>query len=90
MSRSLRVSVDHDACVGNAACTRRAPGVFRLNEDMQSEVIDAAGADPDLILAAAENCPVSAIRVVDADTNETLFAGAGGSSGWAAASAVSG
>ena len=63
MSGKLRVAVDHDTCVGNAACTRRAPGVFQLNSNMQSEVIDPAGAAPDLVLAAAENCPVSAITV---------------------------
>jgi hypothetical protein len=36
------------------------------------EVIDAVGADPELIIEAADNCPVSAITVVDADTDEQL------------------
>ena len=73
MSRKLRVSVDHNICVGNAMCETFAPKVFVLNEDRQSEVADPTADTEENILEAAENCPVSAIRVVDAETGETLF-----------------
>ena len=73
MARKLRVSVDHDICVGNAMCETYAPKVFVLNDDRQSEAKYPDADTEENILEAAENCPVSAIKVVDADTGETLF-----------------
>jgi ferredoxin len=73
LARNLRVRVDRQACVGNAMCEAIAPKVFRLDENRQSEVIDPAGDSAEKILEAAENCPVSAIFVEDAETGEQLF-----------------
>ena len=73
MARKLRVRVDHLLCVGNAMCETYAPNVFRLNDDRQSEAVDPAGDSEEKILEAAENCPMSAILVEDADTGEQLF-----------------
>ena len=73
MARKLRVSVDHNLCVGNAMCETYAPKVFVLNDDRQSEVADPEADTEENILEAAENCPVSAITVVDAETGEKLF-----------------
>jgi ferredoxin len=73
MARNLKVTVDRTLCVGNATCIRTAPRVFRHNEDRQSVVVDPAGDPPEAVLDAAESCPVSAIRVEDADTGEVLF-----------------
>lgn len=73
MARKLKVWVDHTACVGNAMCKSIAPKVFKLNENRQSEVVDPAGDTEEKILEAAENCPVSAIFVEDAETGEQLF-----------------
>jgi ferredoxin len=71
--RRLRVWVDHEVCVGNGTCLTIAPHVFVHNADRQSEVADPGGDPPERILEAAENCPVSAIRVEDAETGEPLF-----------------
>jgi ferredoxin len=73
LARKLKVWVDHQACVGNAMCESIAPKVFKLNDDRQSEVVDAAADSEEKILEAAENCPVSAIFVEDAETGEQLF-----------------
>ena len=73
MARKLRITVDHNLCVGNAMCETFAPKVFVLNDDRQSEVADAGADTLENILEAAENCPVSAITVVDDETGETLF-----------------
>ena len=73
MARKLKVWVDHQACVGNAMCESIAPKVFRLNDNRQSEVVDPAADTEEKILEAAENCPVSAIFVEDAETGERLF-----------------
>jgi ferredoxin len=69
----LDVKVDHAVCMGNGQCVFLAPEVFRHNENRQSEVIDPAGAHPELVLKAAGSCPTGAIRVADAETRETLF-----------------
>ena len=73
MAPKLRISVDLDLCVGNAMCETFAPKVFVLNDDRQSEVADAEADTVENIMEAAENCPVSAITVVDEETGETLF-----------------
>ncbi len=73
MARKLLVSVDHNVCVGNSMCETLAPKVFVLNDDRQSEAVDPDGDTEENILEAAENCPVSAISVVDAETGEKLF-----------------
>ena len=73
MARKLKVWVDHQVCVGNAMCETFAPHTFRLDDNRQSEVVDAAGDTVEKILEAAENCPVSAIFVEDMETGEQLF-----------------
>jgi ferredoxin len=73
MARSLRVTVDRSVCVGNGTCIRTATHVFRHNDDRQSVVVDPAGDPAELVLEAAESCPVSAIRVEDGDTGKVLF-----------------
>ena len=73
MAPKLRLSVVLNVCVGNAMCETFAPKVFVLNDDRQSEVADAEADTLENIMEAAENCPVSAITVVDDETGETLF-----------------
>jgi ferredoxin len=73
MARKLRISVDHNVCVGNQMCETFATKTFRINDKRQSEVVDPAGDSEEAILEAAENCPVSAIFVEDAETGEKLF-----------------
>ena len=73
MARKLKITVNPDVCVGNAMCETYATKTFALNDDRQSSVINPEGDPEELVLEAAENCPVSAITVSDADTGEQLF-----------------
>jgi len=73
MSRKLKITVDTNVCVGNATCEIYASNTFALNEDRQSMVTNPDGDPEEKVLEAAENCPVSAITVADAETGETLF-----------------
>ena len=73
MARKVRITVDHNVCVGNTLCVTIAPKVFVLNEQRQSEAVNLEGDTIEKILEAAENCPVSAIIVEDAETGERLF-----------------
>jgi ferredoxin len=45
----------------------------RTIDDWQSEAISSVGGPEEIILKAAESCPVRAIRVEDAATGERLF-----------------
>jgi ferredoxin len=73
VARRVVATVDHAVCVGNAGCVAIAPDVFTLDENRQSIVADPDGASWELILEAAENCPVGAISVVDAASGEPVF-----------------
>ena len=73
MARKLKITVNPNVCVGNAMCETYATHTFALNDDRQSSVINSEGDPEELVLEAAENCPVSAITVDDADTDEQLF-----------------
>jgi ferredoxin len=54
-------------------CVTIATKAFKLNENRQSEAVNPEGDTLEKLLEAAENCPVSAITVVDAETGERLF-----------------
>ncbi len=73
MARKITVSVDHDVCVGNAMCVTIATKAFELNDDRQGAPANPDNDTEELILEAAENCPVAAITVTDANTGEQLF-----------------
>ncbi len=73
MARKIAVSVDHDICVGNAMCITIATKAFELNDERQAVGANPDGDTEELILEAAENCPVAAITVNDADSGEQLF-----------------
>ena len=73
MARKIAVSVDHDICVGNAMCITIATKAFELNDERQAVGANPDGDTEELILEAAENCPVAASTVTDADSGEQLF-----------------
>ena len=69
----LRIFVDHNKCVGSTICVQVTPGVFALNDRRLSEVTDADGDTPARIREAAEQCPMTAITLRDAQTGEQLI-----------------
>jgi ferredoxin len=66
---SYIATVDPGGCIAQGDCVDTAPEVFRLED---TAVVIGSGPD-DLILAAAEACPVGAISVIDSETGETVF-----------------
>ena len=72
MARKLSVAVDHGLCIGNAMCITIATKAFTLNDDRQAVPADVDADSAELIIDAAENCPVAAILVADADSGERL------------------
>jgi len=66
---SYVVEVDEDACAAHGDCVDVAPEVFELGA-----VAEVIGTGPDtLLLAAAEACPSTAIRIIDRRTDEQLY-----------------
>lgn len=65
-----KIHVDRDLCIGAAPCVTVAPGVFQLDDENKAIVVDAAGADDDTILLAAQSCPVQAIVLFDEQGNQ--------------------
>jgi ferredoxin len=71
--RRLRITVDHNKCVGSTTCINTAQATFALDESGKSSVVNPQGDSEAIILEAAESCPVGAITVEDVETGERLF-----------------
>ena len=71
--RRVRVIPDHGKCVGSRMCVLLSPDVFKLNEKNQVTVLDVDADTPERVLSAAQQCPMYALKVEDADTGEVLF-----------------
>ena len=66
---SYSVAIDEDACAAHGDCADLAPEVFEVED-----VARIIGTGPDeLMLAAAELCPTTAIRIVDLQTGQQVF-----------------
>ena len=65
--------MDHNLCVGNQMCISIATKALTLNDDRQAIPADVDGDTEEIILEAAEQCPMAAISVMDAETGEQLF-----------------
>lgn len=50
-----------------------APDTFDIDDLGQASVVDPRGDSLELVLDAAQNCPVRAISVADAETGEKLY-----------------
>ncbi|MFC9438621.1 ferredoxin [Nocardia sp. NPDC057030] len=66
-----RVEVDRGACLGSGMCTGLAPEHFTLVDGRSSPIAEVVQPD-DLLIDAAESCPIEAILIRAADTGEIL------------------
>ncbi|MDG4810956.1 ferredoxin [Micromonospora sp. WMMD1120] len=65
MSTAWRVGVDSRRCIGTSICAGTAPEHFRLVDGRSAPLVDVVDA-ADVVLDAADSCPVEAITVRDA------------------------
>jgi ferredoxin len=68
----MKVRVYLDRCIGAADCVRSAPQLFQLDSRGKAQVVEPAGADPAVLLEAAESCPTNAIFLFD-DTGRRVY-----------------
>jgi ferredoxin len=61
--------IDESACAAHGDCVDLAPEVFELDD--VAHVI-GTGSD-ELLLAAAESCPSTAILIIDPETREQVY-----------------
>lgn len=66
---SYVIEIDEDACAAHGDCVDVAPDVFELGD-----VAHVIGTAPDeLLLAAAEACPSTAIRIIEPQSGEQVY-----------------
>jgi ferredoxin len=69
----VTIEVDRELCYGFGDCVDSVPGVFELDDEQKSVVVDPEAADRDALILAAQDCPVDAIFIVDQESGEQLF-----------------
>ncbi|MET8090218.1 ferredoxin [Micromonospora sp. NPDC005220] len=72
MSTAWRIGVDSRRCIGTSICAGTAPEHFRLVGGLSAPLADVVS-PAEVILDAADSCPVEAITVRDA-TDDRLIA----------------
>lgn len=66
---TLVAQIDPNACSAHGDCEDIAPEIFRLDE-----IAVVIGTGPDeLMMAAAEACPSTAIVIIDSETREQRY-----------------
>jgi len=61
--------VDPNACSAHGDCEEIAPEIFRLDD---IAVVIGSGPE-DLMMAAAEACPSTAIRIINRESREQVY-----------------
>lgn len=71
--RKYKIEIYRDLCIGAASCVAIAADTFQLDEENKFYMLETDWDEDDVILAAAQSCPVFAIIVKDAETGEQIF-----------------
>ncbi|GGK59661.1 MULTISPECIES: ferredoxin [Streptomyces aurantiacus group] len=73
MGDRWKVTVDPRVCVRTGLCAASAPTEFKLDEQGQGRATSETLPASEEVLEVAESCPIEAISIVDADTEEVVF-----------------
>ncbi|MFF3945088.1 ferredoxin [Streptomyces sp. NPDC001902] len=73
MGDRWHVEVDRGVCIGSGMCVNSAPGGFTLDSARQSHPAAPDTDAAEVLLAAAEGCPVEAISITLAGSGEAVF-----------------
>ena len=64
------MKVDRSLCTGVGNCVAMAPTVFKLDKNNKAVVLDVDSVDSQMLMDAAESCPVDAIIIEDDEGNQ--------------------
>lgn len=67
------IRIERDDCIGAATCIDCAPNVFRLDDEDIAEVTNPTGDPDESVAAAAQDCPMQCIYLIDAKTGEQVY-----------------
>jgi ferredoxin len=67
------IEVRKDICIGATTCVAIAPGTFVMDDNNKAIILSCEWEEDDIIMAAAQSCPVFAIIIKDAETGKQLF-----------------
>lgn len=68
-----KITVKRDLCIGAASCSAIAPKTFELDDKNIAVIKEEEWDEDELILAAAQSCPVFAIIIENTETGEQIF-----------------
>lgn len=71
--RKYTIEILRDVCIGAASCVAIAPETFQLDNENKVVLVESDWDEEEIILAAAQSCPVFAIIVKDAATGQQIF-----------------
>jgi len=67
------IEIDRNVCIGAASCVAIAGATFTLDEKNKVIIVEADWDNDEMILAAAQSCPVFAIKIKDAASGKQIF-----------------
>ena len=65
----MRVKIHRELCSGVSNCVAIAPTVFKLIDQNKAVVLDPSSVNKETLMAAAKNCPESAVILEDDEGN---------------------
>jgi len=65
--------IDREACVGAATCVALAGLTFALDSESKVVFLEGDWDQDEMVLAAAQSCPVFAISILDKETGLKVF-----------------
>lgn len=71
MFKVAKIEINQD-CIGCGTCGVIASKTFALNSEGKSSILKPAGDTDEIIMQAAQSCPVLAIRLFD-ETGKQLY-----------------
>lgn len=71
--RKYSIEILRDVCIGAASCVAIAPDTFALDSENKVVIVESDWDEEEIILAAAQSCPVFAIVIKDAESGKQIF-----------------
>jgi ferredoxin len=67
------IEIDRDTCIGDQLCCSEAPNTFDVDDEGIAVVTDPEGDEPEVILAAAQACPVDCISLHECESGNKVW-----------------